>query len=243
MIYRKALQLFLSISALTAVTIAIPIAKVNTTAATRASFYNKSHSSLNLTTSTLATAVDINSTSRTETTVNITQQTSSPTNGTIFDTINVNTTSVTTIEDSFPQHTPSQSIDNTSDVDPAPTTVANGNITSQCASSPNNNSLATLDDEGRPGKIPYRRFPKCYVECFDSEGTDDKTWPAIGDIRDLTTHEFCHSQWVWVGNWMLEHLQFCVAGYPGSTGRCEHCRPQCHQEAKKVMDSLCGTPG
>ncbi|KAI0176818.1 hypothetical protein BJ166DRAFT_490704 [Pestalotiopsis sp. NC0098] len=47
---------------------------------------------------------------------------------------------------------------------------------------------------GRRGKIPYRKFPKCYVDCFDSEGVTSKTSMFIGDIRDLTTYEFCHSQ-------------------------------------------------
>ncbi|ETS75838.1 hypothetical protein PFICI_12782 [Pestalotiopsis fici W106-1] len=71
-------------------------------------------------------------------------------------------------------------------------------------------AVAATLEEGRPGKIPYRRFPQCYIDCFDSEGIDSKTWPAIGDIRDLTTHEFCYSQHMWVANWFLEHLQFCV---------------------------------
>lgn len=92
-------------------------------------------------------------------------------------------------------------------------------------------------DEGRPGKIPYRRFPKCYADCFDSEGTDDKTWPAIGDIRDLTTDEFCHQHWTWVGIWFKDHLQFCTSG------QCENCHPTCDHEAKITFRELCGTPG
>ncbi|KAF2993916.1 hypothetical protein E8E14_002163 [Neopestalotiopsis sp. 37M] len=39
--------------------------------------------------------------------------------------------------------------------------------------------------EGRPGKIPYKRFPPCYIKCFDSEGIDSKTDSAIGDIPNI----------------------------------------------------------
>ncbi|KAK6072182.1 hypothetical protein SCUP515_07514 [Seiridium cupressi] len=109
--------------------------------------------------------------------------------------------------------------------------------TPSCASTPSNDTLmARADDQwGRPGKVPYRKSPKCYVDCFDSESTDDKTWPAIGDIRDLTTYEFCHSQYTWVGTWFKEHLQFCT----GSA--CAYCSPQCNHDAKAVFDSICPT--
>ncbi|KAH6656880.1 hypothetical protein BKA67DRAFT_655185 [Truncatella angustata] len=89
--------------------------------------------------------------------------------------------------------------------------------------------------DGRPGKVPYRKLPPCYVKCFDSEG--QKTWPAIGDVRDLTADEFCHSQWTWSGNWIKEHLQFCVAG------ECDSCPRHCYDPAKKWFDDVCGRPG
>ncbi|KAK9418692.1 hypothetical protein SUNI508_07712 [Seiridium unicorne] len=110
-------------------------------------------------------------------------------------------------------------------------------MTPRCTSTSARSTLTAGFEEGRPGKVPYRRFPQCYVDCFDSEGTDDKTWPAIGDIRDLTTEEFCHTQWTWVGTWFKEHLQFCTGG------ACAHCSPQCNEDAKTYFDSLCGRPG
>lgn len=85
--------------------------------------------------------------------------------------------------------------------------------------------------EGRSGKLPYKRFPPCYVKCFDSEGIDAKTWPAIGDIRDLSTHEFCHSQAVWVARWALDHLNWCVHG---------ECSRQDNKNGGRVYYDLCG---
>lgn len=93
---------------------------------------------------------------------------------------------------------------------------------------------ARTKEEGRIGKLPYKRFPPCYVSCFDSEGIDSKTWPAIGDIRDLTTYEFCESQAMWVARWMFEHLRFCIHG------SCSNCLYDCGMESGKVYNELCG---
>ncbi|KAK6189417.1 hypothetical protein LQW54_013290 [Pestalotiopsis sp. IQ-011] len=93
---------------------------------------------------------------------------------------------------------------------------------------------AKTEEEGRIGKLPYRKFPPCYVSCFDSEGVDSKTWPAIGDIRDLTTYEFCESQAMWVGAWFFEHLRFCIHG------SCKDCLYDCGMASGKVYNELCG---
>lgn len=87
---------------------------------------------------------------------------------------------------------------------------------------------------GRPGKVPYRKFPKCYSDCFDSKGVTSKTSMFVGDIRDLTTHEFCHSQQGWVGEWMLDHLDDCVRG------ACAYCHPRCDRESGRVYEHICG---
>lgn len=89
---------------------------------------------------------------------------------------------------------------------------------------------AKTEEEGRIGKLPYKKFPPCYVSCFDSEGVDSKTWPAIGDIRDLTTYEFCESQAMWVGAWFVEHLQFCIHG------SCKDCLYDCGMASGKVYN-------
>ncbi|KAI0177415.1 hypothetical protein BJ166DRAFT_491257 [Pestalotiopsis sp. NC0098] len=112
------------------------------------------------------------------------------------------------------------------------TTTLTQNITAT-----DNQSLYTRDDQwGRPGKFPYRRFPPCFVDCFDSEGIDSKTWPAIGDIRDLTTDEFCRTQQTWVMGWVIDHLQFCVRG------ACADCRRPCNQQARDTWTDICGKP-
>ncbi|KAF7515413.1 hypothetical protein G7054_g14590 [Neopestalotiopsis clavispora] len=89
---------------------------------------------------------------------------------------------------------------------------------------------------GRSGKLPYKRFPPCYVKCFDSEGIDAKTWPAIGDIRDLTTEEFCHTQIAWTGLWVQQHLRWCT------DVECKSCSNTCHHDAGKSYNDLCGRP-
>ncbi|KAF7539489.1 hypothetical protein G7054_g2100 [Neopestalotiopsis clavispora] len=93
---------------------------------------------------------------------------------------------------------------------------------------------AAAEDEGRPGKVPYRRFPECYVKCFDSEGVTSKTSMFIGDIRDLTVHEFCVSQDGWVGGWIYDYLLPCVRG------GCDHCDPECGIASGKVYEGICG---
>lgn len=91
-----------------------------------------------------------------------------------------------------------------------------------------------LENSKVPGGYPYRELPKCYVECSDSEGS--KTWPAIGDVRDISKDEFCHKHWAWVDAWITEHLQFCVAG------GCQGCT-DCHAEAGRHFDKNCPNPG
>ncbi|ETS78819.1 hypothetical protein PFICI_08672 [Pestalotiopsis fici W106-1] len=93
---------------------------------------------------------------------------------------------------------------------------------------------AASEAEGRPGKVPYRKFPPCYVKCFDSESITSKTSMFIGDIRDLTTYEFCESQAGWVGTWIFDHLQYCVHG------ECSHCVPGCGKDSGKVYEEICG---
>lgn len=89
-------------------------------------------------------------------------------------------------------------------------------------------------EEGRPGKLPYKRFPPCYAKCFDSEGIESKTSGLIGDIRDLTTEEFCRTKIWWTGLWFLRHLQWCTKG------ECKSCSKTCHHDAGKTYYELCG---
>lgn len=87
---------------------------------------------------------------------------------------------------------------------------------------------------GRRGKVPYRKFPKCYADCFGSEGVTSKTSMFIGDIRDLTTDEFCHSQQGRVGTWIFDHLTWCV------DRACAYCHPDCDRESGRVYEHICG---
>lgn len=120
------------------------------------------------------------------------------------------------------------------DTEPAPAAEEDSAEHTNSAVKRHEHVNARTEEEGRIGKLPYKRFPPCYVSCFDSEGIDSKTWPAIGDIRDLTTYEFCESQAMWVARWMFEHLRFCIHG------SCSNCLYDCGMESGKVYNELCG---
>ncbi|KAI1073659.1 hypothetical protein F5B20DRAFT_566357, partial [Whalleya microplaca] len=54
-----------------------------------------------------------------------------------------------------------------------------------------------------------------------------------GDVREMTTHEFCHSKWFYVGNWLFDHLQWCVQD------ACHGCVPTCSDAAHRWMRNVC----
>ncbi|KAI0177416.1 hypothetical protein BJ166DRAFT_491258 [Pestalotiopsis sp. NC0098] len=99
------------------------------------------------------------------------------------------------------------------------------------------------DKWGRPGKIPYRLFPPCYVDCFDNGRIAHKTRPLLidvpspGDIRDFTVEEFCHTKLSLTRRWIVEHLRWCVKP------SCGACKPHgCNNDARAVYIKICGSP-
>ncbi|KAI1077409.1 hypothetical protein F5B20DRAFT_275200 [Whalleya microplaca] len=85
---------------------------------------------------------------------------------------------------------------------------------------------------GPNDRIPYEYLPKCYAGCFDANCCN--AMGGIDDIRALTVHEWCHSKYIWVGNWLLDHLQWCVGP------SCKFCRPGCVEAAHKWHTDMCG---
>ncbi|OTA99741.1 hypothetical protein M426DRAFT_16135 [Hypoxylon sp. CI-4A] len=81
-------------------------------------------------------------------------------------------------------------------------------------------------------QVPWWNLNLCYVKCFASECCNG--WPGLGDVRNLTVHEWCHSKWMAVEKWILNHLQFCVKH------SCKHCRPECREQSDRWQREMCG---
>ncbi|RYP35028.1 hypothetical protein DL767_004009 [Monosporascus sp. MG133] len=60
----------------------------------------------------------------------------------------------------------------------------------------------------REGKVPLWKLPPCYQKCIVQTGS--QTWNNIGDVRDLSTYDFCQGKSIWVDNWIYHALQDCV---------------------------------
>ncbi|RYP57075.1 hypothetical protein DL769_009708 [Monosporascus sp. CRB-8-3] len=60
----------------------------------------------------------------------------------------------------------------------------------------------------REGKVPLWKLPPCYQKCVVQTGS--QTWGHIGDVRDLSTYDFCQGKSIWVDNWIYHALQDCV---------------------------------
>lgn len=86
---------------------------------------------------------------------------------------------------------------------------------------------------GRKGKVPLHELPCCYQKCM-IDNCCNAMIGGPGDIRELTTEEFCRTKWFYVGNWMLDHLSFCVKDL------CASCRPGCKEDSNKWMKRVCG---
>ncbi|RYP24977.1 hypothetical protein DL765_000205 [Monosporascus sp. GIB2] len=60
----------------------------------------------------------------------------------------------------------------------------------------------------REGKVPLWKLPPCYQKCVAQTAT--QTWGNLGDVRDLSTYDFCQGKWFWVDNWIYHAFQDCV---------------------------------
>ncbi|RYP90474.1 hypothetical protein DL770_003385 [Monosporascus sp. CRB-9-2] len=60
----------------------------------------------------------------------------------------------------------------------------------------------------REGKVPLWKLPPCYQKCVVQTGS--QTWNNIGDVRDLSTYDFCQGKSIWVDNWIYHALKDCV---------------------------------
>ncbi|RYO80940.1 hypothetical protein DL766_007503 [Monosporascus sp. MC13-8B] len=60
----------------------------------------------------------------------------------------------------------------------------------------------------REGKVPLWKLPPCYQKCVVQTAT--QTWGNLGDVRDLSTYDFCQGKWFWVDNWIYHAFQDCV---------------------------------
>lgn len=87
---------------------------------------------------------------------------------------------------------------------------------------------------GRPGKVPLHELPHCYQRCM-IDNCCNAMVGGPGDIRELTTEEFCHTKWFYVGLWIFDHLSFCLDDV------CASCRPKCLEESNQWMRRVCGS--
>ncbi|KAI1405029.1 hypothetical protein F4819DRAFT_483026 [Hypoxylon fuscum] len=79
--------------------------------------------------------------------------------------------------------------------------------------------------------LPWQELPKCYQDCFNSQCCNG--WPMLGDVRNLTIHEWCHSKWIPAQNWVADHLQWCVKD------ACAGCRPRCRDDSVTWAKEVC----
>ncbi|CAJ2507329.1 Uu.00g085150.m01.CDS01 [Anthostomella pinea] len=85
-------------------------------------------------------------------------------------------------------------------------------------------------------RMPIDELPECYRKCIDNNCCN-MMLGGPGDVRQLTFHEFCHSKWSYVGNWMFDHLADCVSP------KCKSCWPECRDGSDMWMKRVCGHPG
>ncbi|KAI1388126.1 uncharacterized protein F4822DRAFT_430880 [Hypoxylon trugodes] len=79
--------------------------------------------------------------------------------------------------------------------------------------------------------LPIQDLPKCYQTCMESNCCNG--WPSLGDVRKLTVHEWCHSKWIPVQNWIYDHYQFCVKD------ACQNCKIESRDESIRWQKEVC----
>ncbi|KAK7751435.1 hypothetical protein SLS62_006691 [Diatrype stigma] len=86
---------------------------------------------------------------------------------------------------------------------------------------------------GKPGKVPLHKLPLCYQRCFIDDCCGKMMLGGPGDVRQLTTREFCDTKWIYVGDLILQHVGRCAV---------DHCRsdPSAREESNQWMLQVCG---
>ena len=90
----------------------------------------------------------------------------------------------------------------------------------------------SCDDDG-DDKVPIDELPPCYYKCM-VDNCCNMMLGGPGDVRQMTTYEFCHSKWFYVGNWLYDTVQDCIID------ECAPCRPACRDESNDWMTRVCG---
>lgn len=83
----------------------------------------------------------------------------------------------------------------------------------------------------KEGKVPFWDLPLCYQTCVNEKAWD--TWGRIGDIRELTINEYCHTKWVWTDRWLYNSLHFCTKQ------ECKGCQPFCGRDSAIWYHQTC----
>lgn len=98
-----------------------------------------------------------------------------------------------------------------------------------------NTELHTRDESsgGPDDKVPINELPSCYYECM-VENCCNMWAGGPGNVSEMTTYEFCHSKWFYVGNWIFDKVQDCLAD------KCDSCQPGCVEESDVWMGRVCG---
>ncbi|KAH9900248.1 hypothetical protein F4778DRAFT_740905 [Xylariomycetidae sp. FL2044] len=84
-------------------------------------------------------------------------------------------------------------------------------------------------------RVPLDRLPDCYRRCID-DNCCNMYLGGPHDVRQMTVDEFCRTKWFYVGNWLFDHLQWCVGPV------CRSCRPGCREASDRWMKEVCGNP-
>ncbi|KAI0015606.1 hypothetical protein F4780DRAFT_763307 [Xylariomycetidae sp. FL0641] len=79
-------------------------------------------------------------------------------------------------------------------------------------------------------KVPIWELPGCYQECIAEHHAHVL---GVGDVRELSTHEFCWSHRRDIATWIVVRLQYCF-------GReCKFCHPECQAQSNEWFERAC----
>ena len=98
-----------------------------------------------------------------------------------------------------------------------------------------NDTLSTRDEgcSDPDDKVPINELPPCYYECM-VENCCNMWIGGPGNVSEMTTYEFCHSKWFYVGNWIFDKVVHCLGK------KCDSCKPKCVDESDAWMGRVCG---
>ncbi|KAI1809021.1 hypothetical protein GGS20DRAFT_573910 [Poronia punctata] len=108
-----------------------------------------------------------------------------------------------------------------------PRVVTNTTCTIPQQNGKNNIKMASDKED----KIPIWELPDCYQKCMDKNRHHAS---FVGDVYDLSTHDFCWKYQFTIEEWMLDWLVPCVGR------KCKSCRPGCKEDSVRWMKKYCG---